>query len=64
MLKYTVKFLKDYGLHILAEGVETLEQAEILIENGVEYLQGFYYSRPIPEDEYIKFLTDLKGEKR
>lgn len=64
MLKYTVKFLKDYGLHILAEGVETLEQAEILIENGVEYLQGFYYSRPIPEKEYIKFLTDLKGEKR
>lgn len=64
MLKYTVKFLKEYGLHILAEGVETLEQAEILIENGIEYLQGFYYSRPIPEDEYIKFLTDLKGEKR
>ena len=54
----------------LAEGVETMEQAKILIENGVEYLQGFYYSRPIPEDEYIEFLksqkaidkTFLKGE--
>ena len=61
MLKYTIKFLKDYGLHILAEGVETLDQAKILIDNGVEYLQGFYYSRPIPEDEYIEFLKTQKG---
>ncbi|MBO4457233.1 MAG: EAL domain-containing protein [Butyrivibrio sp.] len=61
MLKYTIKFLKDYGLHILAEGVETLEQAKTLIDNGVEFLQGFYYSRPIPEDEYLEFLKTQKG---
>ena len=61
MLDYTIKFLKDFGLHILAEGVETLDQASILIDKGVEYLQGFYYSRPIPEDEYIDFLKTQKG---
>jgi sensor c-di-GMP phosphodiesterase-like protein len=61
MLDYTIKFLKDFGLHILAEGVETLDQAQILIEKGVEYLQGFYYSRPIPEEEYIDFLKTQKG---
>ena len=65
MLEYSVSFLKDYGLHILAEGVETVEQAEILVEKGVEYLQGFYYSRPIPEDEYIEFLkAQQKGERQ
>ncbi len=64
MLEYSVSFLKDYGLHILAEGVENIEQAEILVEKGVEYLQGFYYSRPIPEDEYIEFLKAQKGEMR
>ncbi len=63
MLEYSIGFLKDYGLHILAEGVETVEQAEILISKGVEYLQGFYYSRPIPENEYIEFLKVQKGEK-
>jgi len=63
MLEYSVSFLKDYGLHILAEGVETIEQAQILIEKGVEYLQGFYYSRPIPESEYIEFLKAQKGER-
>ncbi len=64
MLEYSISFLKDYGLHILAEGVETVEQAEILVEKGVEYLQGFYYSRPIPENEYIEFLKAQKGERQ
>ena len=61
MLEYTINFLKDYGLHILAEGVETLDQAKILIDKGVEFLQGFYYSRPIPEDKYLEFLKSQKG---
>ncbi len=64
MLEYSIGFLKDYGLHILAEGVETVEQAKILIDKGVEYLQGFYYSRPIPENEYIEFLKAQKGERQ
>ena len=61
MLDYTINFLRDYGLHILAEGIENLDQAKILIDKGVEYLQGFYYSRPIPESEYIDFLKSQKG---
>ena len=61
MLDYTINFLSDYGLHILAEGVETLEQAKILIDKKVEYLQGFYYSKPIPEESFLKFLTSQKG---
>ncbi len=64
MLEYSINFLKDYGLHVLAEGIETSEQAKILIEKGVEYLQGFYYSRPIPEGEYIEFLKAQKGERQ
>ena len=61
MMDYTINFLKDFGLHILAEGVENLDQAKLLIDKGVEYLQGFYYSRPIPEEEYIEFLKAQKG---
>ncbi|MCR5671999.1 MAG: EAL domain-containing protein [Butyrivibrio sp.] len=61
MLEYSIGFLKDYGLHVLAEGVETVDQAETLIEKGVEYLQGFYYSRPISETDFIEFLKAQKG---
>ncbi len=61
MLDYTINFLRDFGLHILAEGVENLDQAKLLIDKKVEYLQGFYYSRPIPEESYIDFLKSQKG---
>lgn len=36
----------------IAEGVETLEQAALLSELGCESVQGYYFSRPLPEDEY------------
>jgi len=61
VLKHTIDFMKKNGLQVLAEGVETLEQAKILVDNGVEYLQGFYYSRPVSESDYLEFLNAQKG---
>ena len=46
---------------VLAEGVETAEQAKALIEMGIDYIQGFYYARPMPEDEFIRFVTEKNG---
>ena len=40
------KFAKDVGAFIIAEGVESKEELETLIELGVDYAQGFYWSRP------------------
>jgi sensor c-di-GMP phosphodiesterase-like protein len=40
------------------EGVETEEQLNYLKEQGVEYIQGFYFSKPIPYDELIVFLKE------
>ena len=44
-------------MSIVAEGIETEEQARAMKEMGVEYIQGYYYSRPLPKDELIKFLN-------
>ena len=41
------------GSHIVAEGVETKEQADFLTESGVNYLQGYYFSKPVPGDEFL-----------
>ena len=41
--------IKEIGMTVLAEGVETPEQAQWLTESGCDYLQGFYFSRPIPK---------------
>lgn len=44
------------GLHVVAEGVETAEQADFLKENGCDLLQGFYYSRPVPPNQFTNLM--------
>ncbi|MDD2648957.1 MAG: EAL domain-containing protein [Eubacteriales bacterium] len=58
VLESMTKMAGALSLPIVAEGVETKEQADYLIENGVEYLQGYLYSRPVPEAEFVLFLQN------
>jgi EAL domain-containing protein (putative c-di-GMP-specific phosphodiesterase class I) len=39
---------------ITAEGVESLEMVEAMKKIGCDYLQGFYFSKPLPADEFAK----------
>ena len=48
-----VDVFKEKGFTITAEGIETAEMAQIMREIGCDYLQGFYYSRPIPPEELL-----------
>ena len=45
----------------IAEGVETRNQAEILLENGCDYAQGFYYGRPMPLEEFENRYFNAEG---
>lgn len=54
----TIAMLKEMNLKVVAEGVETLEQVNILIDMGCDYLQGFYYSMPVPKAEFLSLLTE------
>lgn len=44
------------GMNVITEGVETAEQVELLREMECDDIQGFYYSRPLPREEFIKKL--------
>ncbi|MBQ8983394.1 MAG: EAL domain-containing protein, partial [Lachnospiraceae bacterium] len=53
ILENTIHMVRQMKKQILVEGVETLAQIELLTKLGVDYLQGFYYSKPIPKQEFI-----------
>ena len=55
-LKYTVGMLKELKVRIVAEGVETQEQKAYLESIGCDYLQGWYYSKAVPEDEFMQII--------
>ena len=51
-----ISLAKNLNINVLAEGVETQEQKDFLIENGCIDIQGYLYSKPIPTDEMQKYL--------
>lgn len=57
-LNYVVEMMKELGLEIVAEGVETNEQAEQLREIGCDFFQGFLYAKPMQEEEFLAFLKE------
>jgi EAL domain-containing protein (putative c-di-GMP-specific phosphodiesterase class I) len=47
---------KSLSLTVVAQGVETREQAEFLRTHACDELQGFYFKRPLPTDEFTQLL--------
>ncbi len=57
IISHTISMSKDIGLDLVAEGVETKEQAEFLHNCGCDVAQGFYYSKPVPLGDFDKLHT-------
>lgn len=56
MLVCIMDMMRKLGLKTVAEGIENEEMAQKLIDLKCDYLQGFYYSRPIPEKDFMELL--------
>ena len=54
IVSYMVQMIRSLDIEILAEGVETAEQARFLRSRGCSEMQGYYFFKPMPEEEYDK----------
>lgn len=57
VLSGMVDIIHEMNLSVVVEGIETKDQLDVMKGMGVEFIQGFYYSKPIPEEEYLAFLA-------
>lgn len=57
VFKKMISLIKELGLSVVVEGAETEEQIKALIDLEVDYIQGYYYSKPLPMDEFYKFMV-------
>jgi EAL domain-containing protein (putative c-di-GMP-specific phosphodiesterase class I) len=51
-----IRMFHNSGMKVVAEGVETEEMKDGLMQMGCEYEQGYYFSKPVPPNEFIEYL--------
>ena len=59
ILESVTEMLCNLKLELISEGVETLEQADLMTRLGCYVIQGYYYARPMPQNEYEERLYNL-----
>jgi len=63
VLKNTIRMIKDMNMKIVVEGIETKDMVNQFAELRCEYIQGYYYSKPIPRNEFVKFIESARASK-
>lgn len=58
ILESVIRMAKWIGLQTIAEGVETDDQKRFLMDLGCYYAQGYYFSKPIPEEEFEQIIKN------
>lgn len=56
VLKNTFRMIQELHKEVLVEGIETKEMQDILLSYGCNYMQGFYFSKPLPEGDFLEFI--------
>ena len=58
LLENMISMILKMGRKIVVEGIETKEQYDYLASLGINYAQGYYFSKPIPEEEFLRFIEE------
>jgi EAL domain-containing protein (putative c-di-GMP-specific phosphodiesterase class I) len=57
LIKSIIKLGSGLGMSVIAEGVEEVEQVDVLSENGCDLFQGYYFSKPLNKKDLIVFMS-------
>jgi EAL domain-containing protein (putative c-di-GMP-specific phosphodiesterase class I) len=60
----TLAMARGLGLEVVAEGVETLEQLTFLVDHQCATYQGYFFSKPLPKQEFESLLMELNRSSR
>ena len=63
VMEASMHMIHDMKLEIVSEGVETKEQMEAIVALGIEYIQGYYFSKPLPGDKFLEFMKTYKNRE-
>lgn len=58
ILRKSIQMVKKMDMKIVVEGVETKEMLDTFVNYDCEYIQGYYFSKPLPEYDFVKFVSD------
>lgn len=61
ILRATMNMIHDMQLKVVSEGVETKEQFDALKELGIDYIQGYYFSKPLEPQAFLDFIRKENG---
>lgn len=64
MIKAIISVAAAFELEVIAEGVETAEEAEFLVRQGCDYIQGYYYYKPMPPAEVRAVLAECRPQPK
>lgn len=57
-LKHLMSMIKEASMTVLVQGIETEEMSNLVKKFGCDEIQGFYYAKPMPLDEFVKFVSE------
>ncbi len=63
ILEAVIKMAKSLDMPVIAEGVEEEKQVKMLKRLGCDYIQGYYFAKPMPENQYLTLLQKNRNKK-
>ena len=64
IVKFLIALCHTNNMDVIAEGVDKVEQVEILKRVKCDTIQGFFYSKPLPLNDYLALLENNQFEKK